>query len=95
VAVSVPSAIRVQREQVLICRAQAASHVYNAKILTCIFATKQNPSTRLVKNESFKKSDSIICEFQFFCLSLHAELAKSDMVVTFNEDYLKKRLPTI
>ena len=46
---------RVQREQVLICRAQAASHVYNAKIHTYIYATKQNPSTRLVKNESFKK----------------------------------------
>jgi proteic killer suppression protein len=43
-----------------------------------------------VKTKDFKKNDSIICEFQFFCLSLHAELAKSNMVVTFNEDYLEK-----
>ena len=53
-------------------------------------ATKRFCPTSLVKNERFKKNDSIICEFQFFCLSLHTELAKSDMVVTFNEDYLEK-----
>ena len=37
-----------------------------------------------------KKNNSIICEFQFFYVPLHAELSKGNMIVTFNEDYLEK-----
>ena len=36
------------------------------------------------------KNGSIICEFQFFFLPLHADIATSNMVVTFNEDYLER-----
>lgn len=61
-----------------------------AKIRTYIFATKQFDSTSLVKIHYFQKSGSIICEFQFFYLPLHADIAISNMVVTFNEDYLER-----
>ncbi len=37
--------------------------VYSEKSST--FATKQFQPTRLVENESFQKTDSIICEFHF------------------------------
>ena len=61
-----------------------------AKIRTYIFATKQFRPTRLVKKESFQKNNSIICEFRFFSLSLHPETVKSNMEVTFDEEYLRK-----
>jgi proteic killer suppression protein len=38
----------------------------------------------------FQKSGSIICEFHFFYLPLQADIAISNMVVTFNEDYLER-----
>ena len=41
-------------------------------ILTYVFTPKLFLSTKPVKTKSFQKSNSIICEFQFFCLSLHA-----------------------
>ena len=42
------------------------------------------------KCNNFKESGSIICEFHFFYLPLHADIAISNMVVTFNEDYLER-----
>lgn len=36
------------------------------------------------------KNNSIICEFKFFYIPLHAEISKGNMIVTFNEGYLEK-----
>lgn len=41
-------------------------------------------------NTIFLKTYSIICEFQFFYLPLHADIVIDNMVVTFNEDYLER-----
>lgn len=45
--------------------------------------------TRLAKIKDYKNSDSIICEFHFIYVPLHQKY-KSNMVVTFNEEYLEK-----
>lgn len=50
-----------------------------AKILTFIFATKLFCFTSLVKTEDLQKTNSIICEFQFYYILLHAEISIGNM----------------
>ena len=71
-------------------RRKNAFHKVVAKLGDSNSTAKQFSSTSLVKMKYFQKSGSIICEFHFFYLPLQADIAISNMVVTFNEDYLER-----
>ena len=61
-------------------RRKNAFHKVVAKLGDSNSTAKQFSSTSLAEMKYFQKSGSIICEFHFFYLHLHADIAISNMV---------------